>query len=151
MVNKYWNNFIDGYDVGVRGVGSSLAEAFEQAALALTAIITDPEKVEPKEPVAITCAASDVKMLFVEWLNALIKQTAMRKMLFSRFDVQLDGLHLRATAWGEMMDAEKHELGLEPKKATMTDLLVGEGKDGEWVAQCAVDLCEPLVLAARTN
>jgi hypothetical protein len=50
-----------------------------------------------------------------------------------------------------MMDAEKHELGLEPKKATMTDLMVGESKDGEWVAQCAVDLREPLVLTARTT
>ncbi|HEY7912070.1 MAG TPA: archease [Blastocatellia bacterium] len=151
MVNKYWNNFIDEFDVGVRGVGSSLEEAFEEAAVALTAIMTDPEKVELKEEVAITCEAPDLKLLLVEWLNALIRQTATRKMLFSRFDVELDGLRLRATARGEVMDAQKHELGMEPKKATTNDLMVGEGKDGEWIAQCAVDLCEPLVLAARTN
>ena len=33
--------------MGIRGYGASKEEAFEQAAVALTAVITDHEKVEP--------------------------------------------------------------------------------------------------------
>lgn len=148
MVNKYWNNFIDDSDIGVRGVGPSLAEAFEQAAIALTAPATDPDHVEPKDPVSITCEAADVKTLFLAWLNALIKESVARKMFFSRFDVQLDGLRLRAVAWGERVDSTKHEVGLEPNEATNNDLLVEQGSDGKWLAQCVVGFKEPLVRAA---
>src|SRR5512139_3851745 len=37
-----WEHFEHGADIGVRGFGASVAEAFEQAALALTAVIADP-------------------------------------------------------------------------------------------------------------
>ena len=41
-----WQHFHHGADVGVRGIGSTLAQAFEQAALALTAVVTDPATVK---------------------------------------------------------------------------------------------------------
>ena len=37
-----WEHFPHEADIGVRGRGMSAATAFEQAALALTAVITDP-------------------------------------------------------------------------------------------------------------
>ncbi len=37
-----WEHFEHGADIGVRGIGPTPASAFEQAALALTAVITDP-------------------------------------------------------------------------------------------------------------
>ena len=46
-----------------------MAEAFEQAAHALTAIITLAE-VKPQVPVEVKCEALDIELLFVEWLNA---------------------------------------------------------------------------------
>jgi SHS2 domain-containing protein len=47
----------------VRGVGASKADAFEQAALALTAAVTDPASVVPRERVQIECAAADDEAL----------------------------------------------------------------------------------------
>ena len=44
-----WEHFPHAADVGVRGFGKSAAEAFEQAALALAAVITHAE-VAPKVP-----------------------------------------------------------------------------------------------------
>jgi SHS2 domain-containing protein len=38
-----WEHFPHDADVGVRGFGATAAEAFEQAALALTAIVTTAE------------------------------------------------------------------------------------------------------------
>ncbi len=37
-----WEHFPHAADVGVRGFGKTPAEAFEQAALALTAVVTTP-------------------------------------------------------------------------------------------------------------
>ena len=42
-----WEHFEHDADVGVRGWGHTRAEAFEQAAVAMTAAITDPELVRP--------------------------------------------------------------------------------------------------------
>jgi RNA-splicing ligase RtcB len=41
MGEKRWEHFPHEADTGVRGIGASPAEAFEQAAIALTAVITD--------------------------------------------------------------------------------------------------------------
>jgi len=42
-----WEHFDHGADIGVRGYGANPAEAFVQAALALTAVVTDPATVNP--------------------------------------------------------------------------------------------------------
>ena len=45
MNEKRWEHFPHDADIGVRGIGASKEEAFEQAALALTAVLTDPRTV----------------------------------------------------------------------------------------------------------
>lgn len=40
-VTARWEHFPHQADIGVRGMGATLAQAFEQAALALTAVIVD--------------------------------------------------------------------------------------------------------------
>jgi tRNA nucleotidyltransferase (CCA-adding enzyme) len=127
-------------DMGVRGVGPTLAAAFEQAALAMTAIVTDPASVAPTMAVDIDCEAPDNELLLVDWLNALILEMAARHMLFSRFEVSLDGHRLHATAWGEAVDVEKHQPAVEIKGATYTELKVDKDESGEWLAQCVVDV-----------
>jgi SHS2 domain-containing protein len=37
-----WEHYEHDADIGVRGYGATRAQAFEQAALALTAVVTDP-------------------------------------------------------------------------------------------------------------
>lgn len=137
---KNWEHFPHVADVGVRGFGRSAAEAFEQAALALTAATADPTQIEPREAVAIGARAPDLELLLAEWLNALIYEMATRKMLFSRFAVEIEGTRLAATAWGEPVDRDRHDLGTEIKGATLTALRVAEDAPGRWVAQCVVDV-----------
>lgn len=117
-----------------------MAEAFGQAALALTAIVTDPERVAALQPVAIACEAPDAELLLADWLNAVIYEMATRKMLFGRFEVHVEDGRLAATAWGEAVDRERHRPAAEPKGATYTALLVRREADGRWVAQCVVDV-----------
>jgi tRNA nucleotidyltransferase (CCA-adding enzyme) len=65
---------------------------------------------------------------------------ATRGMLFSRFEVGIDGQSLSARAWGEPLSVEKHQPIVEVKGATYTGLHVGREADGTWTAQCVVDV-----------
>lgn len=135
-----WEHFAHVADMGVRGYGRSADEAFEQAALALTAIVTDPAGVRPVSAVALECRGIDRELLFVRWLNALIFEMASRRMLFARFQVRLEADGLRATAWGEPVDRARHAPAVEVKGATLTELRVERTSDGLWLAQCVVDV-----------
>jgi tRNA nucleotidyltransferase (CCA-adding enzyme) len=140
MSGAYWEHFPHQADMGVRGVGTTLAAAFEQAALAMTAIVTDLAWVAADKAVGIRCEAPDDELLLVDWLNALILEMAARHMLFSHFEVSLDGHRLHATAWGEAVDTQKHQPAVEVKGATYTELKVEKGESGRWLAQCVVDV-----------
>ncbi len=134
-----WENFPHDADVGVRGWGATAAEAFEQAARALTAVVTHAE-VQPQIPIQVTCEAPDLELLFVEWLNAVIYEMAVRDMLFGRFRVKIEGRRLEGTLWGEPVDVERHAPACEPKGATYTALRVAEDASGTWSAACIVDV-----------
>lgn len=134
-----WEHFEHGADVGVRGCGASKAEAFQQAALALTAVVTDPAEVAPREPVDLRCEAPDDELLFAEFLNALVYEMSTRKMLFSRFAVAIDGDILTGQAWGERVDVARHHPAVEVKGATYTALRVAR-ENGNWMAQTVVDV-----------
>ena len=140
METGRWEHFPHQADIGVRGVGASKSEAFKQAALALTAVILDPQELASKEVVEIACEAPDDELLLVDWLNALVYQMATRRLLFGRFEVHLDGRRLRAKAWGEPIDVARHQPAVEIKGATLTSRWVGQEASGAWVAQCVVDV-----------
>ncbi len=135
-----WEHLPHGADITIGGLGGSEAEAFEQAALALTAIVTDPAAVAAAVPVKIACEAPDRELLLVEWLNALIYEMATRRMLFAQFEVRIEDHRLTATAWGEAIDLDRHELGTEIKGATCTNLKVAQEPSGQWRAQCVIDV-----------
>lgn len=139
MVMPRWEHFSHGADIGVRGVGSSKESAFEQAALAMTAVITDPLRVNPNERIEIACDAPDDELLLVDWLNALVYEMATRRLLFGRFEVHFENQRLRGAAWGEPVDVTRHEPAVEVKGATLTCVRVRQ-QEGEWIAQCVVDV-----------
>lgn len=134
-----WDHFPHGADVGVRGWGATAAQAFEQAAQALTAVITHADA-EPQVPVEVRCEAPDLELLLVEWLNAIIYEMAVRNMLFGRFAVRIEDGRLEGTLWGEPVDVERHAPACEPKGATYTALRVAKDPDGAWSAACVVDV-----------
>lgn len=135
-----WEHFPHQADMGVRGIGPTKEAAFEGAALAVTAVITDPAEVLPTQQVTITCQAPDDELLLVDWLNALVYEMATRRMLFSRFNVRFNDHSLHATAWGEPIEVARHQPAVEVKGATYTELSVKRDEEGRWIAQCVVDV-----------
>lgn len=126
--------------MGVCGMGCTKASAFEQAALALTAVVADPGVVGAKTRVEVDCEASDDELLLFEWLNALVFEMSVRKMLFSRFRVELREGGLTGEMWGESVDQKRHCPATEVKGATFTTLSVHKNERGHWVAQTVVDV-----------
>lgn len=135
-----WTHFHHEADIGVRGCAGSPAAAFAEAAVALTAVITDPAMIHCRETVSIDCKAPDLELLFVDWLNAIVYEIATRRLLFCRYTVTLEGTRLQATACGEPIDITRHQPAAEIKAATCAELAVCEDRPGHWCAQCVVDV-----------
>ena len=126
-------------DIGIRGFGSSIEEAFENAALAMYSVMVRIETIEPREPKEMNLSAPDEELLLVEWLNALLSLSDIERMVFSRFEVRIEGTSLTARAWGERLDRIRHEPNVEVKGATYHMLKVNKSGD-RYVAQCVVDV-----------
>lgn len=135
-----WEHFAHAADVGVRGLGDSKDAAFEQAALALTAAVTDPAGVAAREEVALAASAPDDELLLAAWLNAVVFEMATRRMLFGRFEARVEDGAVRGRAWGERVDPARHRPAVEVKGATLTELAVRRRPEGGWLAQCVVDV-----------
>lgn len=126
-------------DIGIRGFGTTIEEAFENAAVALYSVMVNIDTIEPKEKKAIAASAPDRELLLVEWLNALLAVSDIERMVFSKFKVTIEGQSLSGIAWGELLDRDRHETRVEVKGATYHMLKVSE-QDGKFTAQCVVDV-----------
>lgn len=139
VVGTSWRHFRHEADIGLQGTGEDKAGAFEAIAIALTAVITDPDTVAPRDAVELECRAPNDELLLFDWLNALIYEMAVRKMLFCRFEVTITDGELSARVSGEPVDRRRHQPAVEVKGATYTALDLRETDDG-WVARCVVDV-----------
>ncbi len=139
-VTAYWEHFGHGADIGIRGVGPTKEAAFEQVALAMTGVITDPALVRCESSVHVDCEAPTDELLMVDWLNALVYEMATRRMVFGAFSVRIRGATLEGVARGEPVAVARHEPAVEVKGATYTELRVGPAESGGWLAQCVVDV-----------
>jgi SHS2 domain-containing protein len=136
----FWEHFHHQADIGIRGVGRTIEEAFAQAGIAFTAVITDPALVEQRHEETITGSAPGEDFLLLDFINELVFLAATRQLIFSRFTVRIDDGTLTAGAFGERIDPQRHDPAVEVKAASMSELAVKRRPDGTWVAQCVVDV-----------
>jgi SHS2 domain-containing protein len=100
--------------------------------------MTDPRRVAARERVAIRCEAPTEEQLLASWLEAVRRRMKSSRMLFSRFEVWLDGTRLTAHAWGEPINPERHELRVQVKGARPDTPRVARHCEG-WMAQAFMD------------
>jgi len=117
-------------DVYVQAYGRSLEEAFENAALGLTGVITDVSMVRPEQTVEETLEAGDVQMLLYKWLEAILVRLDAEQMVFSEFDVKIgrigDNYVLKAVMKGEKFKPEYHAKGTHVKAVTLHNMEIEE-------------------------
>lgn len=106
-------------------------------------LMTDLEKIEPKEAVPFEVEAQSLEDLFVRFLAELLFLRDVHGMLFSRFSLKIEeeGQWFRAVgeAYGEKFDPQKHTRGIDVKAATY-NLVKVEKQNGTWLAQGVVDV-----------
>jgi SHS2 domain-containing protein len=140
LATPYWEHFEHGADIGIRGIAPTLEQAFEQAAVAMTGVVTHLDLVSASKVVCIHCEAPDNELLLVSWINELIYEMSAHRLLFNRYEIVIDDGKLSASAFGEAVDQQKHQPAVEIKGATFTELRVFQQADDSWVAQCIVDV-----------
>ena len=117
-------------DTGLVAYGSSLAEAFANAAYGLFSIITELNKVREVESRSVAVSTGDAESLLFEWLNHLIYVFDVEHLLFKRFDItEITEHNLKATCWGEKYNPSRHHLKLGVKSTTYHMLKVDREKN----------------------
>ena len=118
-------------DVGVVAHGITLAEAFVHAAQGMFSVMVNLDGVREEEERSLAVKAHDWPSLLVAWLSELIYFSDVDNLVFKRFEIrQMEPYSLQASAYGEKIDRQRHELGAGVKAITHHMLEVGEDEDG---------------------
>ncbi len=117
---KFLEHTADAY---IEAYGETLEEAFENAAAAMTDVMTELEKVEAQTEESFMVEGQDEPALLYSWLEELLLEFELKGNLYSRFEVlgieeTSEGVRLRAKAWGEKYDPERHPTKVGIKAAT---------------------------------
>jgi len=127
----------------VEAWGSTLEEAFENAGRAFFDIMTDVNSIEPVREVELQVEAEDLEALLFEWITTLLVEFDTTGMVFSKFQVTIektDGkFRLRAKAYGEPYDPERHPPKVEVKAMTYS-LMEIKQEDGGYRIRYVVDI-----------
>lgn len=110
-------------DVYIAAYGKDLAEAFENAAIAMFDVMTEVEKVNPKIRDEVEVEAEDEQALLYSWLEALLVKFEIEEMLYSKFKISSlnhtsNGFRLKAEIWGEKFNPKRHPQKVGVKAVT---------------------------------
>lgn len=118
-------------DVQIHAWGDDLREAFENAAIAMTAYITDISKIDITTKESIQVEADDLKGLFYRYLDEILFLFNAEPYLLSKRVRILEfntgpGFSIKAECYGESFSLEKHAQGTEIKAITYSAMRINE-------------------------
>lgn len=132
--NKY--EFLDHTaDVQIHAWGDDLKETFENAAIAMTAYITDINKIDIVTKQTLTIEADDLKGLFYRFLDEVLFLFNAEPYLLSKrvrileFNTSENQFSIRAECYGEPFNLEKHCQGTEIKAITYSAMKIHDEPD----------------------
>jgi SHS2 domain-containing protein len=110
-------------DVYIRAYGTSMEQAYENAALAMFETITDSGKIAQTQEETVEVEAEDQYGLLYNWLEALLVKSETEGMLYSKFEISdwketAETFKFKAKVWGEKFDSEKHPQKVAVKAVT---------------------------------
>lgn len=125
--------------ITVEGQGETLGNAFEELAMQVTQQVVDPSDIRPLESILFQNYGTNPEELLVEWVNALVVEMSVRRILFSNYAVTIDGERLSALAWGETVPLDHRPVRKEIKGVNYAPLTVAKNAKGVWIARCGLD------------
>jgi len=127
-------------DIGFRAFGGTLEELFANAAVAMVSIACEIEDVAPRIEYTLSATGEDYESLLVNWLGEVLYWFDGKRIAPREFRVtQLTPESIRAAAWGEPRDGERHRSKLIVKAVTWHQLKIARS-DGGWMAEVYLDI-----------
>ena len=121
-------------DAIVEAYGTSLEEAFENAAKGLVDTMLDLKSVRPKKEIVISLTGHDLYSLLFDWLDKVMLSVVADRTALSHFTVKIRPQHsncyaLKGIARGEKLDIERHGYKVEIKAVTYHEMEIRQEKD----------------------
>ncbi len=117
-------------DLCIRVYGDSLENLLVNAGKAMMDLITNRKIVRNSEEIPIKIHGETDEELLVNWLQEILYNHEVKKMVFKDFKVQLiNKTFAKGKAYGETIDKERHELYSDIKAVTYHNLKIVTGKD----------------------
>ena len=137
-----YETFEHGADIGIRGKGKSIEEAFEGVAKAMFSIMIDLDKIDCEKKIKIELESNDLTSLMVFWLNKLLTEADLNSIIFKEFEISIkktnDSFFITSfNHGGKIKDLD--DIGVEVKGVTYSLAKVFK-KNDLWIAQCVVDV-----------
>jgi len=126
-------------DVGLRVRGKSLEELFENAAIGMVSLMTNPVKIKETEHREISLTIENYESSLVQWLNELVFLFDAYGFTGRVFRVSFQGDTFRADVSGGIFDPERDGQKLLIKAATYHNLSVRQ-IDSYWEATIIFDI-----------
>lgn len=122
-------------DVQIHAWGNDLKEAFENAAVAMTAYITDINKIEIAKKESLRVEADDINGLLYRFLDEVLYLFNAEPFLLSKrvrileFKAEGDEFWIQAECYGETFSLDKHCQGTEIKAITYSAMTITDKPD----------------------
>lgn len=131
-------------DIAFEATGCDLPELFSDAADATTNVMIDNiDAIQPVETRQIELSNEKLDMLLFDLLQELIFFKDAERLLLRIREVQIaerdEHYFVKATAEGELLDAERHHQRADVKAVTLHDFSV-ERTEGGWKARVLLDI-----------
>lgn len=110
----------------------NLTQAFVEAAHALMdLILPDHENLKDSVSVPIFCESMDLEFLLADWINTLVFEMNQRGIVFTRFDIHVEGIHVKGKAFGVKWSEVKEKVKMtELQGVAFDELSVQETTSG---------------------
>jgi SHS2 domain-containing protein len=130
-------------DAFIEAYGTTLEEAFENAAKALCDTMIDLKTVRPKREIILSANGNDLYSLLFDWLDKVMLLLVADGIAMSQFSVKIKQRNniylLEGTARGEPLELDRHRYKVEVKAVTYHEMEIKQEK-GLITARFLLDL-----------
>jgi protein archease len=129
-------------DAVIEAYGSTLEEAFENAAKGLNDTMIDLTEVTPNREILIRAEGHDLFQLLFDWLDKIMLLLVADNIIMSEFAVKIkknSTYIVEGVARGERLNLAKHHYKVEIKAVTYHEMQISKD-DGNFVVRFLLDL-----------
>ena len=127
--NKFYEYIDHTADLGIRVYGKTLEKLFINIGKAIFETQIEG-KVELKKETKIEIKSESLVDLFIDWCRELLFNFSVKGFIPKRYEISIDKFKLKASLYGDIFDAKRHEIKLEIKNPTYHNFRIEKTAEG---------------------